>query len=227
MAYKVFVSYKYADSQVAPLNNQASTTVRTYVDKIIDALEDGDVAIYKGEEDGEDMSALTDGTIWNSLKEKIKDSSVTIVLISKGMKNTKSENEQWIPQEVAYSLKEIKRNGYSSKTNGMLAVILPEEDNSYNHYFEYSNCPTCNTRTHKISELFEILRKNMFNKKEPVKQNCSSPTHSSSYHTGTDHSYIHQIEWHKFIKNPSLYIQRAVDLRARLDEFEIQKVAVK
>lgn len=227
MANKVFVSNKYADAQVASLDDRSSTTARAYVDKIIDALEDGDVAIYKGEEDGEDLSALTDDTIWNSLKERIKDSTVTIVLVSKGMKTIERENEQWIPQEIAYSLKEIERNGRISKTSGMLAVILPEADGSYDHYFEYSNCPTCNTRTHKVSELFEILRNNMFNKKEPTKQSCSSPTHNSSYHVGADHSYIHQVEWHRFIKNPSMYIQRAADLRDRLDEFEIQKVPVK
>ena len=197
------------------------TTARNYVDKIMDAIED--VETYVGEDDDNDLSAMSDDYIRNSLKDKIKDSSVTIVLISKGMKTTEPESDQWIPWEVSYSLKEITRDGRTSKSNGVLAVIVPETDGSYNHYFEYSGCPTCNTRTHKRDQLFEILRNNMFNKRQPTIQNCPSPAHSSTYHSGDDHSYIYQIEWDKFILYPSVYIEHSASLRDRIEEFDVQK----
>ena len=89
MGRKVFVSYKYSDSQVQDLNIyedsffgkiKVQTTARHYVDKLTDILEDDD-HIYKGEDDDESMESLADSTIGSKLGDKIFDSSVTIVLI--------------------------------------------------------------------------------------------------------------------------------------------------
>ena len=50
MARKVFVSYKYADNDVYPLDDSFyGTTVRTYVDKFERRVENNGVCIYKGE----------------------------------------------------------------------------------------------------------------------------------------------------------------------------------
>lgn len=83
--------------------------MRDYVTKFEDILDSSD-NIYKGESDGEDLSVLSDDTIWEKLKDRIYDSSVTVVFISPGMKeNWKLERDQWIPWEVSYSLKEVSR----------------------------------------------------------------------------------------------------------------------
>lgn len=223
MTRKVFVSYKYNDSQVARVPyDGALGTCRDYVDVIMGLIKD--VAIYKGEEDDNDLSQFKDSTIRTHLKAKIRDSSVTVVLISKGMKEAGSEKDQWIPWEIKYSLRRKAYGEVRSNSNGMLAVIIPDELGSYDHYFEYSGCAHCNSRTHKLSSLFEILGKNMFNKKVSSTASCTSTTHGSSYHIGNDHSYIHQVTWHEFLKQPEHYIETAIALRDKISDYKIQKL---
>lgn len=107
MGKKIFVSYKYGDDQVENLSYYENSTVRDYVTKFEDVLDSSD-NIYKGESDGEDLSILSDDTIWEKLKDRIYDSSVTVIFISPGMKeNWKLERDQWIPWEISYSLKEV------------------------------------------------------------------------------------------------------------------------
>ena len=145
MGKKIFVSYKFADDRVENLSLYRNSTVRDYVTRFEEILDPSD-NIYKGESDGEDLSSLSEETIWKKLKDRIYDSSVTVIFISPGMKDVwKSERNQWIPWEVSYSLKEISRknkNGdaVSSRTNAMVAVVLPDENGSYSYYLESKNC---------------------------------------------------------------------------------------
>ncbi|MCH4183781.1 MAG: TIR domain-containing protein, partial [Prevotella sp.] len=100
MGHKIFVSYKYADNDVNHItgNDWETNTVRNYVDKLEEYLQDSSEHIYKGESDGEDLSKLSEDAIWDKLKDRIYDSSLTIVMISKNMKETwKSDKDQWIP----------------------------------------------------------------------------------------------------------------------------------
>ncbi len=218
MSRKAFVSYKYSDPQVY---GGVGVTCRNYVDVIQNKLED--VHIYKGEEDGKDLSNFADSTIETKLKEKIRDSSVTIVLLSKGMVEVKSEKDQWIPWEMKYSLLKTTVDGNTSLPNGLLAVVIPDSVGSYEHYFQYSGCGFCNSVTHNRDWLFEIMKNNMFNRKQPKTDSCLNPSHAARLHNGTDHSYMHQVRWDNFIKDPSTYIEIAIDHRDRDEEFDIQK----
>ena len=218
MARKVFVSYKYSDSQVQDLDlsKETTTTARHYVDKLSENLEK-DNHIFKGEDDDESMESLANSTIGSKLGDKIFDSSVTIVLVSKGMKNKgESDKDQWIPWEISYSLKEQTRQDQKSKTNGVIAVVLPDKSGSYDYYITRDF--ECNCRSLKTFFLFQILQDNMFNVKEPNKRLCNGEWVYSRYS-----SYIQSIKWIDFISNPSKFIDKAIELRDKKDDFKITK----
>lgn len=225
MGKKIFVSYKYADDQVNNLKSDENSTVRDYIDefeKIVDSADD----IFKGESDGEDLSELSDDTIWETLKDRIYDSSVTIVFISPGMRESgKNDRDQWIPWEVSYSLKETSRknkNGESvtSHSNAMLAVVLPDGDNSYTYYLESNSCCNGGCTTHHTDKLFTIIKKNKFNRTENVsKRTCDN---DSTIWTGTC-SYIKAVKWSNFIANYQKYINSAVNRQDHIDEYDICK----
>lgn len=200
MGRKIFVSYKYADDDVQQLYYASKTTVRNYVDKLEEII--GANNIYKGEEDGEDMSSLADDTIWTNLKEKIFDSSITIVLISPKMKEfLKPEKLQWIPQEISYSLKNIVHNGRTSSTNGIICVVLPDYFGKYNYYInEYFWGITYNDN---IS--FDIIKNNRGNYK---------------YGSG---NYVITVKWEEFIKNFNKYIEDAINNRENVNDYVITK----
>ncbi|MBL0048867.1 MAG: TIR domain-containing protein [Bacteroidetes bacterium] len=229
MARNVFVSYKYSDSKVQDLElfeivnyfgsnmrRKITTTARHYVDKVAEKLEKED-HIFKGEDDNESMETLADSTIGSKLGDKIFYSSVTIVLISKGMKEPfKADKDQWIPWEISYSLKQQDRQDQKSKTNGVIAVVLPDELGSYDYYITRDE--ECNCRSLNTPILFEILRENMFNVKVPNRRLCNG----SYVYTG-DASYIPSIKWEDFIIKPSTYIDKAIELRDRKEDFELRK----
>lgn len=87
MAHKTFISYKYSEA-------------RELRDRIIRAL--GDDAKYYNGEDGysDDMSSLATSTIKKKLTDMMYDTSVSIVILSPHMKESK-----WIDWEIEYCLK--------------------------------------------------------------------------------------------------------------------------
>jgi predicted Zn-ribbon and HTH transcriptional regulator len=168
----------------------------------------------------DDLSAFKDDTIKNRLKDKIHDSSVTLVLISPNMKDSyKNESDQWIPWEISYSLKEIMRNDKTSHTNGILAVILPDCNGSYSYFIQDGTCKCCNSKTIKTDTLFRILEKNMFNAKVLNPSNCP---YCKSYSEGKS-SYIEQVKWCDFISNKDFYLDRTVSIRDDRKSYNITK----
>lgn len=217
---KIFISYKYGDTNVRSLDRLPSwiqTSVRHYVDIIQNKI--GRDHINKGELDGEDLSCFKDSTIESKLRTKIYDSSVTIVLISPNMKDwEKSEEDQWIPWEISYSLRESTRNGRTSHTNAMLAVVIPDENGSYEYFIQENYCSCCHTILYKTNTLFKILSDNMFNKKDPERGKCQNHIFYKGYC-----SYIDSVKWDEFIADPDKYIDIAKSIQKNISEYNITK----
>lgn len=224
MARKIFVSYKHKDPGVRLIANIfEQTTARHYVDKLREYL-DAEDHIYKGE-GNEDLSEFKDDTIQTRLKEKIFDSSITIILISKNMRNPfVSENDQWIPWEVSYSLREKTKDGRTSAPNAFLAVALPDENNSYEYFIRETGCPTCRSINWNTESLFQILRKNMFNKKQPQTITCRSGVCGPYLYTGEEHSYMYPLKWDNFLVNVNAYIDHATRINQNINDYNLTKV---
>lgn len=228
MGKKIFVSYKYADDNVAFLEEYNHfglySTARNYVDYLQDRNFSGD-DLNKAENDNEDLSKFKDTTIKSKLRDKIWDSSITLVLISPNMQDIlKKEEDQWIPWEVSYSLRTERRNGKNSLPNGMIAVILPDKSGSYSYFTYHHNLVDDDGKTHNVRVIntdntFEIIGNNMFNQKEPDYDIMQG---QKVYHG--ECSYIIAVSWEDFIKDTDTYINRATDLKENsIDEYDLQK----
>jgi hypothetical protein len=220
MGKKIFVSYKYADTDVCPLYYNQPAKVRDYVD-IIEKYLDKTDNIYKGESAKEDLSDLSEEAIWERLKDRIYDSTVTIVLISPNMKEShRRDSSQWIPWEISYSLKEIQRTDRISRSNAVFAIVLPDHNNSYGYFIkDYSccsvGCASCNTNM-----LFNILKKNIFNqKRKQIAQVCYN---GAKIYLG-DTSYIQIVKWIDFTNNAQSVINKAIEIKNKIDEYDICK----
>lgn len=228
MSNKIFVSYKYYDINVyqnpdmdkiqnpLPFYYDEKVTPRSYLNYLSSVL--SDYAIEKWEKDDEDLSKFKEVTIESKLKDKIYDSTVTIVLISPKMNDFyKDESDQWIPWEVSYSLKEITRNGRTSKTNAMIAVVLPDLQNRYDYCIEETACCT----NLKFSNFFFIIGNNFFNKKNAETYQCREC--GGKHYRGSDSHYFAYAKWIEFISNPKKYIDEALIHQANMSQYDLHK----
>lgn len=142
------------------------------------------------------------------------------------MKETgKKDRDQWIPWEVSYSLKETSRknkkgDAITSHSNAMIAVVLPDENNSYTYYLESKSCCSGGCTTHHTDMLFTIIKKNKFNRTENAsKRTCDN---NDTIWTGTC-SYIEAVKWSNFITDYQKYVDSAVDRQDHIDEYDICK----
>ena len=227
MSNKIFVSYKYYDTDVyqyrdlEKIQNPNSNiedkhvTPRSYLNKLSEIL--SEYAIEKWEKDDEDLSEFQDSTIESKLKEKIYDSTITIVLISPHMRDKlKLEIDQWIPWEISYSLKEITRNNRTSKTNAIIAVVLPDANNQYSYCIEQTDC----CKILKF-DFFNIIERNFFNNKNPECSKCKIC--GQLHYIGDDSHYFAYATWREFIENPKKYIDIALEHQDKKDKYKIAK----
>ncbi len=188
MAHKTFISYKHSEAQ--ELRNN-----------IITAL-GNDAQFYNGERS--DSSDLTDTSTENIKKELTKmmyDTSVTIVIISPKMKESK-----WIDWEIKYCLKKTTRQGRTSQTNGIVCVI--QKVNGGYSWFKVKNqgIDGCSFVSYKEHLVFDVISNNR-NNQNPKKHVCNSCKTINSL-TG---SYISYVEEEAFLVEHKKYIENAFE----------------
>lgn len=188
MAHKTFISYKYSEA-------------RDLRDAIIDSLGD-DATYYKGEtSDSPDLTDTTTENIKKVLRDKMYDTSVTIVIISPNMKKSK-----WIDWEIEYSLKSTTRKGRKSHTNGVVGVIM-KYDGGYDWFRETrKNDDGCHSISYKENKVYDIINNNRFNQ-NPKVYSCNKCKTVNSL----SGSYIAYVDEETFLSNPSKYIDNAYD----------------
>lgn len=200
MAHKTFISYKYSEA-------------RGLRDDIIDAL-GADASYYRGERsDSPDLTDFATTTIKEHLKDMLFDSSVTIVIISPHMIESK-----WIDWEIEYSLREYSRRGRPSKSNGIVGVIM-KVDGSYDWLREkIQNRDGHISTTYDTNKLYRIINDNRFNENPKVFycDVCQTVDRLSG-------SYISLIEEDEFLADPVKFIDNAYDKCQRIDHYIISK----
>ena len=166
MARKTFISYKYSDVVAGASNNLR--------DRIIAKLGE-DAKFYRGE-DGytKDLSSYSAAYIKETLKKMIRDTSVTILILSPNMKLS-----QWMNWELSYSLSEITRNGRTSHSNGVIAVVQKRETYGFGSGYDWFKNWYGDWDMNKA---FELVRANQGNKKLYAPNSFSSLSASPRIH---------------------------------------------
>lgn len=200
MARKTFISYKY---------NEA----RDVRDRIIQAL-GSDATYYKGEDGySQDLSGYTADTIKEHLKDMIYDTSVTIVVLSPNMNES-----AWIPWELEYALKDIKRGDRRSHSNGIVAVVK-KVNGSYSWLRQDTvQADGCHTHSFDESKIPNVISANRCNQ-EPKEYACSC-CKSIDWLEG---SYIAIINEDEFLADSSRFIENAYEKSQRLWNYHLTK----
>lgn len=188
VAHKTFISYKYSEAQ-------------SLRDRIIKKLGEN-AQFYKGETaDSPDLTDTSTENIKKNLRDMMYDTSVTIVILSPHMKESK-----WIDWEIEYCLKKEKRKDRTSQTNGVVGVIM-KVDGGYKWLKEVTEKDDgCSVMTYHSEKLFNIINNNRFNQ-NPKKYSCDT-CKCVDYLTG---SYISFVAEDAFLEDPNKFIDNAFD----------------
>lgn len=202
MATKVFISFRFSDG-------------KEIKDELVDLFDESTEVINRSED--VDRSQMSEDTIQEYLYEKLKDTSVTIVLLTPEAvsyrKNWIGNYDDWLYDELRYSLEDRKNN----RTNGVVAVYTDDAKDmileSSSHY-----CSHCQeTKSCRTMKFFDNLaRKNMLNIKQSYKKNLCNDLYDDSHD-----SYISLVSLEEFKQDHTKYIDNAKDKRDRLHEFNI------
>ena len=202
MATKVFISFRFSDG-------------KEIKDELVDLFDESTEVINRSED--VDRSQMSEDTIQEYLYEKLKDTSVTIVLLTPEAvsyrKNWIGNYDDWLYDELRYSLEDRKNN----RTNGGVAVYTDDAKDmileSSSHY-----CSHCQeTKSCRTLKFFDNLaRKNMLNIKQSYKKNLCNDLYDDSHD-----SYISLVSLEEFKQDHTKYIDNAKDKRDRLHEFNI------
>lgn len=188
MAHKTFISYKFSEAQ-------------DLRDRIIEAMGD-DAKYYKGEtSDSPDLTDTSTENIKKNLRDMMYGTSVTIVIISPKIKESK-----WIDWEIEYSLKLETRKDRTSQRNGIVGVIQKVKG-SYD-WFKYKvrKPDGCIVTCYHEELVYDIIKNNRHNQ-NPKVYSCNVCKRINPL-TG---SYISYVEEDAFLADIDKYINNAYD----------------
>lgn len=196
MANRVFISFRFKDG-----NN--------YKLKLEEKFKSNADIINCSE--SKDRSQMTEDTIQKYLYDKLRNTSVTLILLTPEAINYKRDYfgkvDDWMYDELRYSLDDREGN----RSNAILAVYTPE---AKKYIIEENN----NNDAITIKDFNNLVRKNMFNVKDIYKFDKNSKYYNSNY----DH-YCSLISWDNFISDPNKYIDIALEKRNNIKHYEIIK----
>jgi len=204
MATKVFISFRFSDG-------------KEIKDELVDLFDESTEVINRSED--ADRSQMSEDTIQDYLYEKLKDTSVTIVLLIPEAvsyrKNWIGNYDDWLYDELRYSLEDRKNN----RTNGVVAVYTDDAKDKLISESTHS-CSQCQeTQSCRSLKNFDnLVRKNMVNIKNNYKKNPCDNLYDDEYD-----SYISLVSLEEFKQDHTKYIDNAKDKRDRLHEFNIYK----
>ena len=204
MATKVFISFRFSDG-------------KKIKDELVDLFDESTEIINRSEDT--DRSQMSEEIIQDYLYEKLKDTSVTIVLLTPKAvdysKNLWGEYDDWLYDELRYSLEDRKNN----RTNGVVAIytndakdkLISESTHSCSQCQETQSCRS-------LKNFDNLVRKNMVNIKNSYKKNPCDNLYDDEHD-----SYISLVSLEEFKQDYTKYIDNAKEKRDRLHEFEISK----
>lgn len=202
MARKTFISYKYSESC-------------KYRDEVIDSLGD-DSTYYTGETaDSPDISSLKVDSIKNHLKDMIFNTTVTMVILSPSLVESK-----WVEWEIEYSLSKYSRDGKTSSINGLIGIIPPFYGDCSWFINAHSNPDGHKTNSYINEEArtFRIMYGNRYNQ-NPKEYACPC-CESVDLLTG---SYLSYVKLSDFCTNPDKYIENAYEKSQHLDSYDLRR----
>lgn len=205
MARRVFISFRFSDGE-------------KYKDELCNLFDQSEDVIDFSED--EDRSDMSDETIQKYLYNKLKRTSVTVVLLTpKAIEYNKDfwtgKYDDWMYDELRYSLEERENN----TTNGVVAVYTEEAKNLLITTNKHK-CDICDEEStvSTIKDFNNLVRKNMMNIKDSYKKN-----QCYSIYDSLEDSYISLISYDEFKSDINKYIENAISKKERRDEFSLVK----
>lgn len=200
MARKTFISYKHSEAQ-------------DLRDRILKALGD-DAIYYQGEtSESPDISDTSTENIKKALKDMMFNTSVSIVIISPNMSKSK-----WIDWEIEYCLSEYTRKDRTSKTNGVVGVIMKVNGSTDWLKIHSFNCHGGSVIQFKSDLLYPIINKNRYNS-NPKLRHCGE-CNTYDFMNG---SYITLVDEDVFLSNPQRYIENAYNKSEDVSKYILTK----
>lgn len=203
MRRKVFVSFRFADG-------------KDYKEEIIKNLESRDLIVDKSED--VDRSHMSEEQIKEFLFKKLRDSSITIVILTPKAINYEKDYlgnyDDWLYDELRYSLYDREDN----RINGVIALYT-EDAEGLIITKNLHKCNICNeeSNVNSVGDFDNLVRRNMMNVLNKYKKNKCDGIYNSDYD-----SYISLIKYSDFMNNPKKYIEIASEKRENRDKYEIK-----